>query len=490
MREVRSRARRRNDDQRGEAADQQLSPDASRADAGRQGRADALRFLLGDSGGLSGDWPAWLRSLLRDVREQPPRSAAPSSRQLTAHRAALCRAIAFRAPSRVERHRAARPSQARDRSGAVRAGRRPARQAAGDRVMLDLTLLPDGGASWLDASGEHADIVISTRIRLARNLEGYAFTPRARDGERLRILTQVREAFGSLGSIEDGVLLRVDELPPEDRLLLHERHLVSKELAGLNEQPVRTRAAVYLSRGVGIMVNEEDHLRLQALHSGFHVADAFGVLERLDAELGNKVPYAFHSEFGYLTACPTNVGTGLRASVLIHLPALVLPKEIGKVLAGLQQVGLTYRGMYGEGSEVVGNFFQISNQTTLGRSEGELLDYLVRVVRHVIEREEEARRVLLRDAGYIIEDKLWRAFGTLRYARSLSFEEAMNYLSGVRLAVGLKLISGLSVYTLNKLLIFSQLAHLGNSEGRALTESEANVARARYVRETLAAEAE
>ena len=247
--------------------------------------------------------------------------------------------------------------------------------------MLDLSLLPDGGASWLDASGEHADIVISTRIRLARNLEGYAFTPRARDGERLRILTQVREAFGSLRSIEDGVLVRVDELPPEDRLLLHERHLVSKELAGLNEQPVRTGAAVYLSRGVGIMVNEEDHLRLQALHSGFHVADAFGVIERLDAELGNKVPYAFHNEFGYLTACPTNVGTGLRASVLIHLPGLVLTKEIGKVLAGLQQVGLTYRGMYGEGSEVVGNFFQISNQTTLGRSEGELLDYLVRVVK-------------------------------------------------------------------------------------------------------------
>ncbi|HJP58580.1 MAG TPA: protein arginine kinase [Gemmatimonadaceae bacterium] len=356
--------------------------------------------------------------------------------------------------------------------------------------MLDLSLLPDGGASWLDASGEHADIVISTRIRLARNLEGYAFTPRARDGERLRILAQVREAFGSLRSIEDGVLLRVDEMQPEDRLLLHERHLVSKELAGLNEQPVRTGAAIYLSRGVGIMVNEEDHLRLQALHSGFHVADAFGVVERLDAELGNKVPYAFHNEFGYLTACPTNVGTGLRASVLIHLPGLVLTKEIGKVLAGLQQVGLTYRGMYGEGSEVVGNFFQISNQTTLGRSEGELLDYLVRVVRHVIEREEEARRVLLRDAGYIIEDKLWRAFGTLRYARSLSFDEAMNYLSGVRLAVGLKLISGLSVYTLNKLLIFSQLAHLGHTEGRALTESEASVARARYVRETLAAEAE
>jgi protein arginine kinase len=179
----------------------------------------------------------------------------------------------------------------------------------------------------------------------------------------------------------------------------------------------------------------------------------------------------------------------MRASVLIHLPGLVLTKEIGRVLAGLQQMGLTYRGLYGEGSEVVGNFFQISNQTTLGRSEEDLLDQLIRVVGHVIEREEEARRVLLRDAGYIIEDKLWRAYGTLKYARSLTFDEAMNYLSGVRLAVGLKLIRGLSVYTLNKLLIFSQAAHLSAAEGRSLTESETNLARARYVRRALEEEA-
>jgi protein arginine kinase len=159
------------------------------------------------------------------------------------------------------------------------------------------------------------------------------------------------------------------------------------------------------------------------------------------------------------------------------------------VLAGLQQMGLTYRGLYGEGSEVVGNFFQFSNQTTLGRSEEELLDHLARVVRRVIEREEEARRVLVRDAATVIEDKLWRAYGTLRYARSLSFDEAMNYLSGVRLAVGLKLISGLSVYTLNKLLIFCQPAHLAYMEGRALSDGEANVARARFVRQALMNEA-
>lgn len=358
-------------------------------------------------------------------------------------------------------------------------------------MSIDLSLLPDGGVSWLDASGDHSGIVLSTRIRLARNLEGFAFAARAREGERLRILSRIREAVGLSRSMGNSVLVRIDELQQEERLLLHERHLVSKELAGLDPQhPVRSGAGVYLGDGIGVMINEEDHLRLQALRSGFDLTAAYAAAERVDSELGRSIPYAFHSEFGFLTSCPTNTGTGMRASVLIHLPGLVLTKEIGKVLAGLQQMGLTYRGLYGEGSEVVGNFFQLSNQTTLGRSEEELLDHLMQVVRHVIEREEEARRVLLRDAGYIIEDKLWRAYGTLRYARNLTFEEAMNYLSGVRLAVGLKLITGLSVYTLNKLLIFSQSAHLAYAEGRSLSESETLVIRARYVRQALAEEAE
>jgi protein arginine kinase len=355
-------------------------------------------------------------------------------------------------------------------------------------MTVDLSLLPDGGVGWLDASGQHSDIVLSTRIRLARNVEGYAFTGRARDGERLRVLSQVREAVTSIPAMADSVMYRLDELGSTARSLLHERHLVSKELAGLEPpHPLRTGAAVFLADGLGVMVNEEDHLRLQALRSGFALQEAYAAIDKLDRELGSRVPYSYHGEFGFLTACPTNVGTGLRGSVLIHLPGLVLTKEIAKVLNSLQQMGLTYRGLYGEGSEVVGNFFQISNQTTLGRSEEELLDQLLRVVGHVVEREAEARRVLLRDAGYIIEDKLWRAYGTLRYARSLTFDEAMNYLSGVRLAVGLKLISSLSVYTLNKLLIFSQAAHLAYADGggRALTESETNLARARYVRRAL-----
>jgi protein arginine kinase len=356
-------------------------------------------------------------------------------------------------------------------------------------VTLDLSLLPDGGVNWLDASGDHSGIVLSTRVRLARNLEGFAFPGRARDGERLRILARIREAVENSPHLRRNLLVRVDELGSDDRLLLHERHLISKELAGLDAQhPVRSGAAVFLGDGIGVMVNEEDHLRLQTLRSGFNLADAFADMQRIDEELGERVPFAFHDEFGFLTSCPTNTGTGLRASALIHLPGLVLTKEINKTLAGLQQIGFTYRGLYGEGSEVVGNFFQISNQTTLGRTEEEIIDKLLQVLTTVIAREEEARRVLLRDAGYIIEDKLWRAYGTLRYARSLTFDEAMNFLSGVRLAVGLKLITGLSVYTLNKLLIFSQAAHLSHAEGRPLSESEANLARARYVRQALAAE--
>jgi protein arginine kinase len=356
-------------------------------------------------------------------------------------------------------------------------------------MTLDLSLLPDAGGAWLDGSGQQPGIVLSSRVRLARNVVGYAFPPRARDGERLRLLSQIREAAPGVPMLASGMLVRVDELNEGERQLLHERHLVSKELAGLEApHPLRSGAALWMADTVSVMINEEDHLRLQALRSGFAVEAAFAAVDALDREIGAAVPYSFHEEFGFLTACPTNVGTGLRASVLIHLPGLVLTKEIGKVLASLQQMGLTYRGLYGEGSEVVGNFFQVSNQTTLGRTEEELCELLSRVTRFVIEKEEEARRVLVRDAGYIIEDKLWRALGTLRYARSLSFDEAMNYLSGVRLAAGLHLIPGLSVYTLNKLLIFSQPAHLATQAGRPLTESEIDVARAKFIRGVLAAE--
>ena len=262
--------------------------------------------------------------------------------------------------------------------------------------MFDLSLLPDGGLGWLDASGEQSDVVLSTRVRLARNVEGYAFTGRSREGERLRILAQVRDAVPAVTSLNGGVLVRVDELGSEDRRLLHERHVISRELAGLESSSgARGGSAVYVGDGVGVMINEEDHLRLQTVRSGFALEPALSAITRLDEELGRRVPYSFHKEFGFLTACPTNTGTGMRASVLIHLPGLVLTKEIPKVLVGLQQMGLTYRGLYGEGSEVLGSFFQISNQTTLGESEEDIIKRLQSVLQSIIYHEVNARDKLL-----------------------------------------------------------------------------------------------
>jgi protein arginine kinase len=355
--------------------------------------------------------------------------------------------------------------------------------------VIDLSLIPDGGVGWLDASGPSSHMVLSTRVRLARNLAGLPFSTRNGEAEREAVLARVEQAAAATGSLGRAVRFRLDRLERADRQLLHERHLVSRDLAGLErEAAVRKGATLLVQDAVGAMVNEEDHLRLQGFRSGFDLGAAYEAVDRLDGELGQRLPFAFHPEFGYLTACPTNVGTGLRASVLIHLPGLVLTKEITKVLQGLAQVGLTYRGLYGEGSEVVGNFFQLSNQTTLGKSEQELLDHLAKMVRQVMAYEEQAREVLARDATTVIEDKVWRAFGLLRYARSLSFDEAMNLLSGVRLGAGMEIIPGVGMYTLNKLLIYTQPAHLAHQEGTSASDPDLPVRRASYVRRVLEAE--
>jgi len=356
--------------------------------------------------------------------------------------------------------------------------------------VIDLSLLPDGGMAWLDASGPATHLVLSTRVRLARNLANHPFAPRASLEDRETIYRDVLAAARETVSLRNALSFRLDRMERVDRQLLHERHLVSKELAGLEEpSAVRPGAALLVQDRVGVMLNEEDHLRMQGLRSGFALEETYQEVDRLDFELGQRLPFAFHPEFGYLTSCPTNVGTGLRASVLIHLPGLVLTKEISKVLQGLAQVGLTFRGLYGEGSELVGNFFQLSNQTTLGKSEKELLDHLGKMVRQVIEYEEQARQVLLRDARTIIEDKVWRAYGLLRNARTLSFEETMSLLSGVRLGVGLGLVDRCGLYALNKLLVHTQPAHLAAGEGVRPDEPDLNVRRARYVRALLEDEA-
>jgi protein arginine kinase len=358
--------------------------------------------------------------------------------------------------------------------------------------MNELPNMPDHGLSWLEASGDHPDIVLSTRVRLARNLQGHAFGPRARVNDREAVLRQFRESAARAESLRGGTLLEMPSLSPRSRRILLERRLVTRDLLGDEQTGPARGAAVHVSGAapVSVMINEEDHLRAQSLLSGLRIEQAWHLVDRLDEELGRELPFAYHQEFGFLTSCPTNVGSGLRASVFMHLPGLVLTKEIAKVLQGLGQVGLTFRGLYGEGSEVVGNFFQVSNQTTLGKTEEDLVDHLDRMVRQVIQHELHARQVLLRDARAVTEDKIWRAYGLLRYARTLSFEELMNLLSGVRLGLSLKLLPGLRVYSLNKMMIFTQPAHLEEAAGRDLSASESDAHRAAYVRRVLAAEGE
>jgi protein arginine kinase len=352
-----------------------------------------------------------------------------------------------------------------------------------------MTTLREDGMEWLEASGPDADIVLSTRVRLARNLRDVRFGLRASAADRQEVLARARAAADEAGALADGRALLMERITPAVRKQLLERHVVSRELAGEGAAPAPA-SALLLARGetLGVMVNEEDHLRLQCLMGGLRLREAWHKVDRLDEELASELEYAYHPEFGFLTSCPTNVGTGLRASVLVHLPALVLTQEIGRVLQGISQVGLTFRGLYGEGSEVVGNFFQVSNQTTLAKTEEELIDQLHKIVLQVIEYERQARAVLLRDARSVIEDKVWRAYGLLRYAHSISFDEVMNLLSGVRLGVGLKLIPGPSVLTLNQIMLFSQSAHLEQRAAKPLDKSEEDVYRATYIRGVLARE--
>src|SRR2546427_2859817 len=285
------------------------------------GRWPALRRLREHPQGLSRVGAAGVLGVLRLVRAAPAGPAAPAARLQPARRRAL------RAAGCGGRHRPEAP--AARAQGAAAAGRRErklrARRGAArphpGAGMIGLALLPDGGTGWLDASGPKGSIVLSTRIRLARNLEGYVFGQRAKDADRTAVLTRVEEASAASDLLQGAVTIRLDQLERVDRQLLHERHLVSKELAGLDrEARPRPGAALVVQGTVGVMVNEEDHLRLHGMRSGFALEDAYADLEGLDADLWRLLPFARHPEFGYLTSSPTNAGTGLRASVLIHLP--------------------------------------------------------------------------------------------------------------------------------------------------------------------------
>jgi protein arginine kinase len=337
---------------------------------------------------------------------------------------------------------------------------------------------------WLDGSGPHADLVVSTRVRLARNLANVPFTHRARDEQLQGVLTGVGSAADRTPAFAGSLVLRMDELGPIDRQILVERHLVSHELS----DGARPRGIVIGAREqLSLMINEEDHLRLQTMSSGLQLHEAWTAADQADSELDQSLDFAFSDEIGYLTSCPTNTGTGLRASVLIHLPALVLLQEIQRVLKSIMQVGLNVRGLYGEHSDVMGNLFQISNQTTLGRSENDSIESLERVTRQVIEAEEHARERLLRDARVQIEDKVWRAYGLLRHCRSVSSQEVINLCSAVRLGASLGTQGLCPIRVINELLVLTQPAHLQRTHGGELTPGERNVYRAQLVRERLIA---
>jgi len=344
--------------------------------------------------------------------------------------------------------------------------------------------LVEGPSPWLDGSGPLADRVVSTRVRLARNLSHVPFTHRARDEQLHGVLASVTQAAAHSGALGGGTLLRMDQLNAIDRQVLVERHLVSHEM-GDGARP----RGLLVGNGerLSLMINEEDHLRLQALASGLQLHETWGAADTADSELDHALDFAFSEEIGYLTACPTNTGTGLRASVLVHLPALVLLQDIHKVLKSIMQVGLNVRGLYGEHSDVMGNLFQVSNQTTLGRSETESIESLERVTRQVLEAEDRARERLVRDARVQIEDKVWRAYGLLRHGRSISSQEVINLCSAVRLGVSLGFPGLPPIAVLNELLVATQPGHLQHRAGSELETGERNVVRARYVRERLAA---
>jgi len=337
---------------------------------------------------------------------------------------------------------------------------------------------------WLRGSGPESDIVISSRVRLARNLARFPFLTRATEEQRGEIHEAIRAALDKRGLAENGhcyVDLGRESSELTSRFLL-ERHLISRELAnGEGGRGVLFNRSEMLS----VMVNEEDHLRLQAIRAGFQVEEAYEDLRPIDDRLDRELGFAFSDDFGYLTACPTNVGTGMRASVMFHLPALVFTKQIDKVFAGVTKINLAVRGFYGEGTQASGDFFQISNQITLGISEGDILNALGRIVPKIVAYEREVRTHLLDKDRLRLEDKIWRALGTLRVARSISSEETMDLLSSVRLGVNLGLLSDVDIETVNELFILTQPAHLQKLEKRELEPLERDVTRADYIRDKL-----
>jgi protein arginine kinase len=344
------------------------------------------------------------------------------------------------------------------------------------------TLLPNLG-EWLRGTGPESDVVVSTRIRLARNLADYPFTGRASPAQKTEIVSRAKEAVARADLPYSLDYHDVPGMPALDRQFLVERQLISRELAAVLDGP--RGVAFDAKESASVMVNEEDHLRLQVLRSGFALEEAWSDIDKLDDALEARLPYAFHAQFGYLTACPTNVGTGLRASVMLHLPALGLTKQIDKVFRALQKINLAVRGLHGEGSRAFGDLYQISNQVTLGKSESKILGEIKEVIQTILQYERQARTVLMKERKQGEQDRVARALGTLGSATMITAEETMELLSVVRLGIHLRLIDDVPATAVNQLFIQTQAAHLQKLVGHPLDGEERNAARAKYLKTRL-----
>ncbi len=336
---------------------------------------------------------------------------------------------------------------------------------------------------WLSDDGPDADVVMSCRVRLARNIAGFPFVGRADDTQRREIL-KIAEQVVLSSELADGMFwVDLTQSPTRDRQLLMERHLISRHLA---EAEFPRAVAVSGDECLSIMVNEEDHLRMQTLGPGLDLDTLVERINEVDDAIESRLDFAFSRRWGYLTACPTNVGSGIRLSVMMHLPALKLTGEIDCVRRAAKDLHLAVRGYYGEGSESAGDFYQVSNQITLGCSEKDLLtEFRDRVLPQIIEYEIEARRMLVERNPQLLDDRVNRALGILRSARLLGAEEAMKLLSRVRLGIRLRRLPGLGLGTVNHLLLQVQTAHLQKAVGANLNPDQRREARAKLVREAL-----
>jgi protein arginine kinase len=335
---------------------------------------------------------------------------------------------------------------------------------------------------WLKGSGAYGNIVMSSRIRLARNLAQRPFPNKARKKDLQEILTLVEEAVSKINLFKDTMTFHINELDNVDRQFLIERHLMSHEHA---TNPDGKALIVSKEEVLAVMVNEEDHLRIQVMQSGLTLTESWDVATAIDDALSKKLSFAYSPQWGYLTSCPTNTGTAMRGSVMLHLPALVMTKQINKVLTAISKLSFASRGFYGEGTQASGNFYQISNQVSLGHSEVDVIQNIVGLIRQIIEQEEQARQALLLQNRPMLEDKIFRSYGILRTAHIITSQETVELLSMLRLGVDLQIVKDVDRKAINDLFIMIQPAHLQKLEGKKLSASERDIKRASLIREKI-----